>query len=89
MTNLDTWDRALFLKINAGVGAPEALLNTAIFIATEAIYVIPLMLVAMWVWGDEKKRGLALIACVVTFVSLGLNQVIGLAWQHPRLSPSA
>jgi len=62
MTTLDTWDRTLFLKISAGPGAPEALLNTAIFIATDAIYVIPLMLVAMWVWGDEKKRGLALFA---------------------------
>ena len=84
MTTLDTWDRTLFLKINAGAAAPEALLNTAIFIATDAIYVIPLMLVAMWVWGDVKKRGVALSACVVSFVSLGLNQVIGLAWQHPR-----
>ena len=84
MTTLDTWDRTLFLKISAGPGAPEALLNTAIFIATDAIYVIPLMLVAMWVWGDEKKRGLALFACVVAFVGLGLNQAIGLAWQHPR-----
>ena len=84
MTTLDTWDRTLFLKISAGAGAPEALLNAAIFIANYAIYVIPLMLVAMWVWGDEKKRGLALSACVVTLVSLGLNQVIGLAWQHPR-----
>ena len=84
MTTLDTWDRTLFLKISAGPAAPKALLNTAIFIATDAIYVIPLMLVAMWVWGDEKKRGLALFACVVAFVGLGLNQAIGLAWQHPR-----
>ena len=84
MTTLDTWDRTLFLKISAGPAAPEALLNTAMFIATDAIYVIPLMLAAMWVWGDEKKRRLALFACVVAFVSLGVNQIIGLAWQHPR-----
>ena len=55
MNNFDAWDRTLFLKINAGPAAPEALLSTAIFIATDAIYVIPLMLVAMWVWGDEKN----------------------------------
>src|SRR6202040_3982028 len=84
MNNFDAWDRSLFLKINAGPAAPEALLNTAVIIATDAIYVIPLMLVAMWLWGDEKKRELALSACAVAFVSLGLNQIIGLAWQHPR-----
>jgi undecaprenyl-diphosphatase len=73
MNNFDAWDRTLFLKINAGPAAPEALLNTAMFIATDAIYAIPLMLVAMWVWGDEKKKGLALSACVVAFVALGVN----------------
>ena len=48
--------------MSAGPVAPEGVLHTAMFIANEAIYVIPLMLMAMWVWGDEKKRGLALFA---------------------------
>jgi undecaprenyl-diphosphatase len=40
----------------------------------------------MWLWGDKAKRNLALKACLVTMVGVGLNQIIALVWYHPRPS---
>jgi len=48
------------------------------------IYLVPLVLVALWLRGGAKERGLALHSFLVAMLALGINQLVGLGWQHPR-----
>ena len=74
----------VFLALNADPGAAHWLLAVAAAIANELIYLIPIVLTAMWLWGDHRQRALALKACVVAALGLGAGQLIGFTWPHPR-----
>lgn len=84
MLPIETLNRTLFLKLNAGAGAPPWLIDAAIGVADYLIYLIPLVLLGMWLAGGRMRRDLALKAVLVTLLALGMNQLIGLVWQHPR-----
>lgn len=84
MDTLEAFNQALFLDINATMETPAWLVHMAVLIADFLIYLIPLLLVGMWLSGSEKQRNLAIQACLVAMLALGLNQLIGLIWQHPR-----
>ncbi len=84
MNSLEHLNQALFLQINSGSGSPAWLLYLATSIADGLIYLIPLTLLVMWCWGDSRQRELLMKVCLVTFLALGVNQLIGLVWQHPR-----
>lgn len=82
--DLEALNRALFLAIDATPGSPGWLMGTASAIANGLIWSIPLLLVCLWLTGDTYRRETALKVCVITLAALGVNQLIGLAWQHPR-----
>lgn len=84
MSDLETFNRTLFLHINGGDGTALWLVNTAIGIADYLIYLIPMLLLALWLWGDSARRHLAVKACLVAMLGVGMNQIIPLFWQHPR-----
>ncbi|MFP3567382.1 phosphatase PAP2 family protein [Paraburkholderia sp. SIMBA_030] len=84
MNTLEAFNQALFLMINATASTPVWQINAARFIADYVIYLIPLSLVAMWLSGDEHQRDTAVHVCCVTLLALGINQIIGLVWPHPR-----
>lgn len=84
MDRLETLNRALFLQINAPDGASTWVVKLAIVLADDAIYLVPLLLLALWLWGDERRRRLAIEACLVTLLALGIGQLVALAWPHPR-----
>ncbi|WP_454040428.1 phosphatase PAP2 family protein [Cupriavidus metallidurans] len=84
MNEIEAFNRALFLQINGGDGTPTWLIHAAMDIADDLIYLIPLLLLGMWLWGDNTRRSQAIKACLVTLLALGANQVIGLVWMHPR-----
>ncbi|MGE4340825.1 MAG: phosphatase PAP2 family protein [Pigmentiphaga sp.] len=84
MGHIEAFNRTLFLQINAGDGTPVWLIQAAVAIANDLIYLTPLLLLGMWLWGDSRRRNQAIKACLVTLLALGANQVIGLVWQHPR-----
>lgn len=84
MEQLEVLNRSLFLKINAAPGTAAWQINSATFVADKLIYLIPVLLLALWLWGDERKRNIALKTCLVAMLGLGVNQLIGLVWQHPR-----
>ncbi|HEX7907437.1 MAG TPA: phosphatase PAP2 family protein [Paraburkholderia sp.] len=84
MNTLEAFNQALFLIINATPSTPAWQIDLARWIADYVIYLIPLILTAMWLFGDERQRETALRATCVTFLALGINQLIGLAWPHPR-----
>ncbi|MGF6759066.1 phosphatase PAP2 family protein [Paraburkholderia sp. GAS42] len=86
MNSLEAFNQALFLMINATASTPVWQIDVARLIADYLIYLVPLSLVAIWLSGDERQRGIAVRACCVTLLALGINQIIGLVWQHPRPS---
>lgn len=84
MEYIETVNRAFFLKINASPGTVPWMIDGAVVIANDLIYLIPVLLSAMWLWGNEARRTLAIQASLTAMMGLGLNQVIGAVWQHPR-----
>jgi len=84
MNKIEAFNQSLFLQINAGVDTPSWAVDTAIVFADDLIYLIPVLLVVLWLWGDGGRRNQAIKACLVTLLALGANQVIGFVWQHPR-----
>jgi undecaprenyl-diphosphatase len=84
LTTIERLNQSIFLRINAGPNAPAWAIQTAVAFADFLIYVVPLLLLFMWLRGDRQRRGLALKAFLVAFSGVGFNQVIGMVWQHPR-----
>jgi undecaprenyl-diphosphatase len=86
MSTPEAFNQALFLMINATASTPAWQIGMAQLIADYLIYLVPLSLIAIWLSGGEHERDTAVRACCVTLLALGINQVIGLVWQHPRPS---
>lgn len=89
MSQLELFNRSWFLSLNAPEGTPAWLISLATALANDLIYLIPLLLLYLWLLGLRGKglhdsRSLALKACAVTFLALGVNQIIILLWPHPR-----
>lgn len=84
MEHLTLLNQALFLKINALPGTAPWMLAIAIFIAKRWIAFIPILLIALWLWGDRHKKEVALQAFLVTLVGLLISQMIGWLWPSPR-----
>lgn len=81
---LEALNRALFLKINAGTGTPPWLIDVAKFIADDLIYLIPVLLAGIWLWGQRESRNVVMRAFLTAMLGLGLNQIVGALWPHPR-----
>lgn len=74
----------LFLFINAGPGAPPALVHVAEFIASQLIDLIPFLLVGLWIWGRRAARPGLLATSTAAGLALGANQLVGFLWYEPR-----
>jgi undecaprenyl-diphosphatase len=77
-------NQILFLRLNAAPDTNKAVLSVAAIVADDFIFVIPLVLLGLWLWGSLRERSTALEAVVVTFVALGVNQLLAMLWPHPR-----
>ena len=84
MNPLDALNIAAFLRINADLQTPHWKINAAVFVADYLIYLIPMLVIALWCWGKGWQRNLAVKACLVALVALGVNQIIIALWPHPR-----
>ena len=80
MNEIEAFNQSLFLRINGGAGTPTWGADTAIVMGDYLVYLIPLLLLTLWLWGDETKRNPALKACLVAMLGVGANQVIALVW---------
>jgi undecaprenyl-diphosphatase len=77
-------NRSLFLILNAPAHLGGWRLETARFAAEYPILLLPVLLSALWLWGDPCERVRLLIATAAAVAALALNQAIGLLWWHPR-----
>jgi undecaprenyl-diphosphatase len=81
---MEELNHALFLVINAGPQSPPWLLQLAHFFAVELINLTPFILAALWLWGARDDRETALTVLLSVAIAACLNQVISLAYPHPR-----
>lgn len=84
MDSIDLFNSRLFLAINGGAGSAPWLVDLAKAVGDGLIYLVPLSLVALWLKGSSQARGVAMRSFFVAMLALGINQLIGLFWQHPR-----
>lgn len=84
MFALESINQALFLSINATPASSLAVITLAIFLAKYLVLLIPLLLLGMWLWGEQPQRERALRVLLSVGLALLCNQLIGLAWDHPR-----
>jgi len=89
MDAVETLNQTIFLALNATPATPHWLITAGTLIADYAILLVPAMLVALWLTGSDEHRALAVRACFAGLLALGINQLIGLAWYHPRPFASA
>ncbi|AUH49988.1 undecaprenyl-diphosphatase [Chromobacterium sp. ATCC 53434] len=75
---------ALFASLNAPAHPAPAILYLAMFCAEGLIWAIPAGIGLAWLRGGESARKAALAAAMAGLAGLLLNQLIGLAWPHPR-----
>lgn len=81
---MPAWNRALFLLINAPAHPPHVVVEVAKLFASSPIVVVPLLLVALWVWGRRSARGGLLAAAIATVIALGINVILGMIYVEPR-----
>src|SRR5690625_4519456 len=72
------FDQSLFLLINANPDSPLWAVDMGRLVAKQLIYLVPAMLVSMWLWGRQLERSTALQALLTTAIGLGINKLIGI-----------
>lgn len=78
------WNQQLFLLINASANPNAWVVELARMIANSPILLGPVLLIALWVWGQPFKRAGLLSVTGGTLVGLGINQVLGFIYFEPR-----
>ena len=81
---MEHFNHALFLWLNAPEHPSTLLLAIATFFAEYAIWALPAIIGFGWLRGSEHTRKVLLEATASGLAGLLINQIIGLAWQHPR-----
>lgn len=81
---MELLNQTLFLWLNAPEHPSALALTIAVFFAERLIWAVPLVIGIGWLRGSESTRKAMLIATASALLGLLTNQVIGLAWLHPR-----
>ncbi|MGV3345081.1 undecaprenyl-diphosphate phosphatase [Enterobacteriaceae bacterium LUAb1] len=85
---MEELNQSLFLWINATPNSPGWLLNLATLFACDLIAVVPILIVALWLWGPEKglttQRELVLKTAIALLYALTISWCLGALFPHPR-----
>ncbi|MBI1201893.1 MAG: phosphatase PAP2 family protein [Rhodopseudomonas sp.] len=74
----------LFLLINASAQPYPTTVGLAELAASGVIFLVPILLVGLWIWGDPKRRPGLVATAIAATVALSANQLLGLLWFEPR-----
>lgn len=74
----------LFLAINAGAHPSAILLAAGLFCAAWLVPLAVLLFVVLWIRKPAEQRGALITATVVMLIGLGVNQLLGALYFHPR-----
>ncbi|MHA6310751.1 undecaprenyl-diphosphate phosphatase [Pantoea sp. USHLN298] len=85
---MEELNRSLFIAINATPASPAWLLQLATFIAKDLIAIVPLLIVALWLWGPRdqvsSQRVLVLKTGMALLYALAISWCVGQLLPHPR-----
>ena len=70
--------------MNADAGTSQGLITVAKLIASDLIFLVPALLLAIWIWADDARRSAVIKACLVTLLAMSAAQIIIQVWPHPR-----
>ena len=77
-------NQALFLWLNAPAEAPKPIVDFALTVAIWLVAIVPVLLVALWIWGPVRNRAGLIATALAAAAALGINQLFGLLWYEPR-----
>ena len=77
-------NQALFLWLNAPADAPKPIVDFARAVAIWLVAIVPVLLVALWIWGSVRNRAGLIVTALAAATALGINQLLGLLWYEPR-----
>jgi undecaprenyl-diphosphatase len=77
-------NQTFFLWLNAPEQPNSLLMSLATFFSEWLIWVVPILIGISWLIGNENTRKALLISTMSGLLGLLINQIIGLAWSHPR-----
>lgn len=77
-------NQTLFLLINASAHPPLLSLDAALFFANWLVPLAVVVFVALWVRKSTEDRGALITATLIMLIGLGINQVLGAFYFHPR-----
>ncbi|MFL9895796.1 undecaprenyl-diphosphatase [Paraburkholderia sp. RL17-381-BIF-C] len=81
---MESLNQTFFLWLNAPEHPSALALILAIFFAERLVWAIPLLIGVGWLRGSEASRNTMLVVGASGLLGLMVNQLIGLAWLHPR-----
>ena len=81
---MESLNHTFFLWLNAPEHPSALALTLATFFAEQLIWAVPLLIGIGWLRGGEPTRKTMLVASASGLLGLLINQIIGLAWLHPR-----
>lgn len=84
MDFLERFNQSLFLQINADPATPAWRIHAALLVANQLILLVPGVLAALWLWGGEAQRSLALKTLASIAAALSASYLCGALWPHPR-----
>lgn len=82
--SFETLNLTLFNEINASTHASHLVIDLAIFIANDLIYILLGFLLFLWCYGDLQLKERAIRAVLLTAVALIIGYIISLFYYHPR-----
>lgn len=77
-------NQTFFLWLNAPEQPNSLVMTLATFFSEWLIWAIPILIGISWLIGNENTRKALLISTMSGLLGLLINQIIGLAWSHPR-----
>lgn len=77
-------NQTIFLWLNAPEHPNAVMVTLATFFAEWLVWAVPILIGIGWLRGNENTRKTLLIATSSGLLGLLTNQIIGLAWSHPR-----
>lgn len=80
---LENINYALFALLNATPDSPWWAIEVATFIAKDLIILVPLLVLALWLWGPNQRQ-LVFKVMMALAISLTLSWIFGLLFPHER-----
>lgn len=77
-------NQAFFLLINASAHPPLLALYAGLFFAEWLVPLAVVLFVVLWVRKSAEERGALITATLIMLIGLGINQVLGALYFHPR-----